>query len=111
MRCDGTISDYFAVNTGVRQGCVLAPTLLFNACMNHVLGRMLEKSGCGVSFGTVRIADLDFADDAVIFAETTEVPVEALESLSQEAELLGLRVSWIKTKVQAFSDILDASFE
>ena len=28
VRCDGTISDYFPVNTGVRRGCVLAPTLL-----------------------------------------------------------------------------------
>ena len=65
VRYDGTISDYFSVNTCVRQGCVLAPTL-FNACM--VLGRMSEKSGCGVSFGTVRVTDIVFADDAVIFA-------------------------------------------
>ena len=35
--------------------------------------RTSEMSGCGVSFGTVRITDVDFADDAVIFAETTEV--------------------------------------
>ena len=41
--------------------------------MDHAMGRMLEKSGCGVSLGTVRITELDFADDAVIFAETTEI--------------------------------------
>ena len=68
--------------------------------MDHVLGRMSEKSGCGVSFGTVRITDPNFADDAVIFAETTEALAEALESLSEEAEPLGLRVSWTKTKVR-----------
>ena len=39
-----------------------------NTCMDHVLGRMSEKSGYGVSFGTVRITDHDFAVDAVIFA-------------------------------------------
>ena len=110
VRCDGTISDYFPVNSGVRQGCLLAQTL-FNTCMDHILGRMSEKSGCGVSFGTVRISDLHFADDAVIFAETTEVLPGALDSLSEEAEPLGLRVSWIKTKVQAFGDILDATTE
>ena len=108
--CDGTISDYFPVNTGVRQGCLLAPTH-FNICMDHVLGRMSEKSGCGVSFGTVRITDLDLADDEVIFAETTEVLAGALDSLSEEAEPLEVRVSWIKTKVQAFGDILDATVE
>ena len=70
------------------------------------------KSGCGgLSFGTVQITDLDFADDAVLFAERTEVLAGALDSLSQEAEPLGLRVSWIKTNVQAFDDILDATVE
>ena len=42
MRCDGTISDYFPVNTGVRQGCGLAATL-FNTFMDYVLGRISEK--------------------------------------------------------------------
>ena len=58
--------------------------------MDHVLERMPEKSGCEVSFGTVRINDLDFANDAVIFAETTEVLAVALDSLCEEAEPLGL---------------------
>ena len=77
--------------------------------MGHVLGRMSEKSACGVSFGRVRITDLDFADDAVIFAETTEVLAGALDLLSGETEPLGLRVSWIKTKVHTYSDNLDAT--
>ena len=47
----------------------------------------------------------------MIFAETTEVLSEALVSLSEEAEPLALRVSWIKSKVQAFVDILDATTE
>ena len=67
VRCGGSISDYFPVNTGVRQGCVLAPSL-FNTCMDHVLGRMSESSGCGASFGRVKITDLDFAGDVVVFA-------------------------------------------
>ena len=33
----------------------------------------------------------------------------ALEVLNEESEPLGLRVSWIKTKIQAFNDILDAA--
>ena len=56
----------------------------FNICMDHILGRMLKKWGCVVSFETVRINDLDFADDAVIFAETSEVLAETLESMSEE---------------------------
>ena len=110
VRCDGTISDYFPVNTVVYQRCVLAPTRC-NICIDHALVRMSEKSGCGVSFGTVPITDLAFADDAVIFAETTDVFAGTPDSLSEKAEPLGLRVSLITTKVQAFGDILNRTVE
>ena len=66
-RCGDIISDLFPVVTGVRQGCVLAHTF-FRACMDWILGRMSERSSCGASFWNVKISDLDFADDAVIFA-------------------------------------------
>ena len=55
----------------------------------------------------VKISDLDFADDAVIFAETLNILLGALGVLNEEP--LGLRVSWVKTKIQAFNDILDAA--
>ena len=48
---------------------VLAPTL-FSTCMDWILGRMSERSSCGASFENVKISDLDFADEAVIFVET-----------------------------------------
>ena len=51
----------------------------------------------------------DFADDAVIFAETLDILLGALEVLNEESEPLGLWVSWVKTKIQAFNDILDAA--
>ena len=105
VRCGGSISDLFPVVTEVRQGCVLAPTL-FNICMDWILGRMSERSSCGASFGNIKIADLDFADDAVIFAETLDNLLGALEVLNEESEPLGLQVSWVKTKIQAFNDAL-----
>ena len=39
VRCGSPISDLFPVVTGVRQGCVLAPTL-FSICMDWIMGRM-----------------------------------------------------------------------
>ena len=51
------------------------------------------------SFGNVKISDLDFVDDAVIFAETLDILLGALEVLIEESELLGLQVSWVKTKI------------
>ena len=108
VRCGDAISDLFKVVTGVYQGCVLAPTL-FSTCMVWILGRISESSRCGASFGSVNISDLDFADDAVIFAETLEILLGAHEVLNEESEPLELRVSLVKTKRQAFNDILDAA--
>ena len=39
--------------------------------------RMSERSSCSASFGNVKISDLDFADDAVIFAETLDILLRA----------------------------------
>ena len=54
----------------------------------------------------VKISDLDFTDDAVIFAETRDILLGALEVLNEETEP---RVSEVKTKIQAFNDILDVA--
>ena len=107
-RCDDTISDIFPVVNGVCQGCALAPTL-FSTYMDWILGRMSERSSCGASFGNVKISDLDFTDDAVIFVETLYILLGALGVLNEESEPLGLQVSWVKTKIQAFNDILDTA--
>ncbi|KAG0721010.1 Organic cation transporter protein [Chionoecetes opilio] len=52
--------------------------------------------------------DLKKAFDSVhlIFAESLEVLMMALEALHGEAKPLGLEVSWLKTKVQVFGDLL-----
>ncbi|KAG0711023.1 Iron-sulfur protein NUBPL [Chionoecetes opilio] len=110
VKCGAGVSSFFPVNTGVRQGCVLAPSL-FNACMDWVLDKVVDQSDCGASVGNTKITDLVFADDAVIFAESLEVLVMALEALHEEAKPLGLVVSWLKTKVQVFGDLLDEAVQ
>ncbi|KAG0720572.1 putative aarF domain-containing protein kinase 1 [Chionoecetes opilio] len=110
VKCGAGVSSLFPVNTGVRQGCVLAPSL-FNTCMDWVLGKVVDQSDCGASLGNTKITDLVFADDAVIFAESLEVLVMALEALHEEAKPLGLEVSWLKTKVQVFGSLLDETVQ
>ena len=41
----------------------------------------MEKTYCGISLGETMITDIDFTDDVVIFAETLEVLVHALDTL------------------------------
>ncbi|KAG0725162.1 DNA replication licensing factor MCM4 [Chionoecetes opilio] len=71
----------------------------------------VDQSDCGASVGNTKITDLVFADDVVIFAESLEVLVMALEALHEEAKPLGLEVSWLKTKVQVFGDLLDEAVQ
>ncbi|KAG0697185.1 Tetratricopeptide repeat protein 17 [Chionoecetes opilio] len=110
VKCGTGVSSFFPVNTGVRQGCVLAPSL-FNTCMDWVLGKVVDQSDCGASLGNTKITNLAFADDAVIFAESLEVLVMALEALHEETKPLGLEVSWLKTKVQVFGGLLDETVQ
>ena len=104
------MSSFFLVNTGVKQGCVLAPAL-FNTYMDWALGRVVEQSHCGASVGNTKITDLVFADDAVIFAEFLEVLVKALEALHEEAKPLGLKVSWAKINILVFGGLLDETVQ
>ena len=72
-----------------------------------ILGRVVDQSHCGASVSNTKITDLVFVDDAVIFAESMEVLMMALEALHKEAKPLGLQVFWRKTKVQVFGGLLD----
>ena len=56
------------------------------------MGRTIDQGFQGASFDEVRFTDLDFADEAVIFAETMQDLVSFLEAITREAESLGLRV-------------------
>ncbi|KAI8482551.1 hypothetical protein Bbelb_396990 [Branchiostoma belcheri] len=103
VRVNGQTSDPFTINSGVRQGCVLAPTI-FNTAIDHVMAKTVSQSSCGASFGNVTISDLDYADDVAILAEVVQVLKHALEAMNLETQPLGLMISWGKTKVQSLSD-------
>ena len=105
VKCGGGMSNFFPVNSGVRQGCVLAPTL-FNTCMDWIMGRATSQSQCGATLGNIKVSDLDFADDVAILSESLESLVAALDAFSNEAKPLGLEVSWTKTKIQDFGGLL-----
>ena len=58
VKCGGSISSFFPVDSGVRQGCVLAPTL-FSVSMDWIMERVVDGSGCSASFGNVQVTILD----------------------------------------------------
>jgi len=103
VRVNGQTSDVFEINSGVRQGCVLAPTI-FNTAIDYVMDRTVTQSSCGANYGRVRITDLDYADDVALLAELLETLSIALQHMDAATKPLGLMISWQKTKVQSLCD-------
>ena len=58
---NGSIGDLFRTTVGVRQGCLLSPTL-FNIFLERILTDALEDQGT-VSIGGIRITNFGFTDD------------------------------------------------
>ena len=80
----------------------------FSTCIDWILGRISERPSCNASFGNVKIPDLDFTDDAVIFAETLDILLTALEVLNEESEPLGLGFpgSQLRSRLSMISGML-----
>ena len=63
-------SEWFEVFNGVKQGCILSPTL-FSIVMNDLLS-MLEKEGLGIKYKETLVSALLYADDTVLLAESQD---------------------------------------
>ena len=63
-------TDWFELQAGVRQGCVMSP-VLFSLFING-LARELKKRGQGVDIGGRRVQMLLYADDIALLAETPD---------------------------------------
>ena len=99
------LSSPFPISSGVRQGCVLAPSL-FNTGMDWVPDRAVARGMNGVSLGPNSFSDFDYADDVALLAELVSFLHSTLQIFASEAAPLGLQVNWAKTKTQSLSDYL-----
>ena len=59
---NGSIGDWFRTTVGVRQGCLLSPTL-FNIFLERIITDALEVHESTVSIGGRTITNLRFADN------------------------------------------------
>ena len=63
VKANDTISEFFAVDYGVRQGCILSP-LLFNIFIIDIMVHLNNEKG--ISVGGEIINCLMYADDLVV---------------------------------------------
>ena len=108
VRCGGTIADLFPVVTGVRQ-CVYWPPHFSAFVWTGFWGRCLRDQAAMHRLGMSRSLTLI---SQMMQSSLRRLWISfwgPLEVLNEESGPLGLRASWVKTKIQAFNDTLDAA--
>lgn len=106
VRVGSTISERFQTSSGVRQGCVLAPALFCRA-IDWIMGHMQGLSG--VTVGSHKFTDLDYADDIAFPVSSRDDLIACLTGFSEASRTMGLNVSWPKTKIQSLGSSPPAS--
>ena len=118
VQFNGNLSEPFDIRSGVKQGCVLAPTLFgifFALLLKHAFGPAqegiyLRTRSDGRLFNPARlkartkvhkalIRDMLFADDAAVTTHTQQELQSLLNRFSQACKDFGLTISLKKTNV------------
>ena len=83
---NGNIGDWFRTSVGVRQGCLLSPTL-FNIFLERIMTDALENFEGSVSIGGRKISNLRFADDIDGLAGSEEKLKSLIGCLDQSSSV------------------------
>ena len=102
MDLNTQLSDWFEVQTGVRQGCIISP-ILFLIVIDWVMRQTNEGSN-GLRWHAANVDDLDFADDLAILADCITNLQNKTNRLSNFAEQTGLIINADKTKAMYISN-------
>ena len=100
VRIEGENTEAFDVKTGLRQGCILSPTL-FNITLDYILMKRAMEGREGIQVGERSLKDTEYADDAALLAETLMAVVALTDYLANESEKFGLKLNFPKTKIMA----------
>ena len=95
---NNTIGEWFRTSVGVRQGCLLSPTL-FNIFLERIMETALEKHEGTVSIGGRNITNLRFADDIDGLAGTEKELNDLVVQIDKACKAAGMEISAEKTKV------------
>ena len=101
IKIGSELSEFFTVNQGVRQGCVLSP-LLFNLFLSD-LPKKLEQSSGKLKLDSTEINSLIWADDIILLAENESKLKELLAITEMYCKDNRLTINTDKTKCMIFN--------
>ena len=94
VQMNGSIREWFRTTVGVRQRCILSPTL-FNIFLERIMSGALEEHDGKVSIGGRNITNLRFADDIDALAEEEQELEALVESLDKTCTRYKMEISAI----------------
>ena len=98
-------TDWLQIGKGVRQGCILQPSL-FNLYAEYIMRNAgLEEAQAGIKVAGRNINNLRYADDTTLMAESEEELKSLLMKVKEESEKVGLKFSIQKTNIMASGPI------
>jgi len=109
VRIDNETSQEFTVNRGVRQGCVLSPTL-FNTYSEILFRQALNETEEGIKINGENINNLRYADDTVLIADSAEGLQELIDRVAEACDIYGMRLNCKKTKILIVSKNNEAQY-
>ena len=105
VRAGHGTTDWFQIEKGVRQGCILSPCL-FNFYAEYIMRHAgLEEAQAGTKITGRNINNLRYADDTTVMAESEEELKSLLMKVKEESEKVGLKLNIQKTKIMASGPI------
>ena len=91
-------TDWFKIEKGVSQGCLLSPCL-FNLYSEHIMRKAgLDELQARIKIGRRNINNLKYVDDTILMAENEEQLKSLLMRVKGESERAGLKLNIKKTK-------------
>ena len=100
----GTI-DWFQIGKGVRQGCILSPSLCNLYAEYITWNARLDEAQPGIKISGRNINNLRYADDTTLMAGNKEELKRLLVRMKEESEKAGLKLNTQKTKIMASGPI------
>ena len=98
-----TLSEWFPVESGVRQGCILSP-ILFLVVLDWIMRKTTSDMRRGIQWTPFsHLEDLDFADDLVALSSKRDHLQEKTDRLSNYAAQTGLNINIKKTQVMCIN--------
>ena len=124
VRCEGQLSDAFTIESGAKQGDVLAP-LLFNLYINAITDVALNKAanlGVSIEFNTTALLNsrckfdqktvvqcLMYADDMFLVSDNQNDLRCLLKTFTEELNRFGMKINMTKTNTMSILPELASS--